>query len=99
MTDIETRRPGSLRPVVLAVVSIPLAILSFSWVAFASQGLEMGGLARLPAVAETAALILAILAIWLGDDVTERGTLGRRIGMVVVVAVVGANLLGQAILK
>ena len=99
MTDVETRRPGPLRSVVLAVVSIPLALLSFSWIAFASQGLEMGDLARLPALAETAALVLAILAIWLGDEVTQRGSLGRRIGMIVVVAIIGANLLGQAVFR
>ncbi len=98
MTDAEIRPAGPLRSVVLGVASIPLAIGSFAWVPFAAQGREMGDLDRVPAIAETAALILAILAIWLGDEVTERGQLGRRIGMVVVVAVIGANLVAKAIL-
>jgi hypothetical protein len=98
MTDAEIHPAGPLRSVVLAVASIALAIGSFSWIPFAAQGHEMGDLARVPVIAETAALILAILAIWLGDEVTQRGQLGRRIGMFVVVAMIGANLVGKAIL-
>ncbi len=99
MTDVETRRTGPLRSVVLAVAAIPLAVLSFAGTVAAWKGLETSYVARLPAVAAATALILAILAIWLGDEVTQRGGLGRRIGMIVVVATIGANLVGQAMVK
>lgn len=98
MNQPEARTAGRRRSLLLAFGAIPLVALSLSWIPFASSGRDAGDLVMLSTVAETAGLLVAIAAILLGDDVTSRGRLGRRLGMVLVVFVIGANLAGAALI-
>jgi hypothetical protein len=94
----EARQAGRRRSLVLALGAIPLVGLSFSWIASASTGPDGSHFTTLSTVAETAGLLVAIAAILLGDEVTNRGRLGRRLGMVLVVFAIGANLAGKALI-
>lgn len=98
MNQPEARPAGRRRSLVLALGAVPLVGLSLSWIPFASTGRDVGDLMMLSTVAETAGLLVAIAAILLGDEVTSQGRLGRRLGMVLVVFVIGANLAGSALI-
>lgn len=87
----------------IAVVALLLWPLSYAWIPAAGHNPAWVGM--LVQVAEIGAIVLAIAAIWLGSLVprdeggsraSERGV---RLGMLVVVLVVGGNLLGQALFR
>ena len=87
----------------LAVLALVLWPLSFAWIPAA--GHDPAWILALVPLAEIAAILLAIAAIWLGTFVardqhnTRSSDLGVRLGMLVVILVVGGNLLGQAFLR
>ena len=87
----------------LAVLALVLWPLSFAWIPAA--GHNPAWILALVPLAEIAAILLAIAAIWLGTFVardqhnTSSSDLGVRLGMLVVILVVGGNLLGQAFLR
>lgn len=87
----------------IPVIALLLWPLSYAWVPTA--GRNPAWVSVLVPVAEIGAIVLGIAAIWLGSLVTrddggsrasERGV---RLGMLVVVLVVGGNLLGQALFR
>lgn len=87
----------------MAIVALILWPLSFAWVPAAGRNPDW--VLTLVPLAEIAAILLAIAAIWLGVLVTRDGEntpssdRGGRLAMLVVVLVVGGNLLGQALLR
>jgi hypothetical protein len=87
----------------LAIVALVLWPLSFAWIPAAGHN-PAWVLAMVP-LAEIAAILLAIAAIWLGTFVardqhsTRSSDLGVRLGMLVVILVVGSNLFGQAFVR
>ena len=86
----------------MAIVALILWPLSFAWIPAAGNNPDW--VLVLVPLAEIAAILLAIAAIWLGtlvtrDEVNTRSSdRGVRLGMLVIALVVGANLLGQALL-
>ena len=86
-----------------AVLALVLWPISFAWIPAAGNDREW--VLSLVPLAEIAAILLAIAAIWLGTFVardqqnTRSSDLGVRLGMVVVILVVGGNLLGQALVR
>ncbi len=87
----------------MAILALIVWPLSFIWIPAA--GRDPDSVLTLVLLAEIAAILLAIAAIWLGVLVTRDGEntrssdRGGRLGMLVVVLVVGGNLLGQALLR
>jgi len=87
----------------LAALALVLWPLSFAWIPAA--GNNPAWILALVPLAEIAAILLAIAAIWLGTFVardqqnTRSSDLGVKLGMLVVILVVGGNLLGQALLR
>ena len=87
----------------LAVLALVVWPLSFAWIPAA--GHNPGWILTLVPLAEIAAIVLAIAAIWLGAFVardqhnTRSSDLGVRLGTLVVILVIGGNLLGQALLR
>ena len=87
----------------LAVIALILWPLSFAWIPAA--GHNPPWVLTLVPLAEIGAIILAIAAIWLGSLAardarnTTASDRGIKLGMLVVVLVVGGNLVGQAIAR
>ena len=87
----------------MAIVALILWPLSFAWIPAAGRNPDW--ILTLVPLVEIAAILLAIAAIWLGVLVTRDGEntrssdRGGRLGMLVVVLVVGGNLIGQALLR
>jgi hypothetical protein len=87
----------------MAIVALILWPLSFAWIPAAGRNPDW--VLTLVPLVEIAAILLAIAAIWLGVLVTRDGEntqssdRGGRLGMLVVVLVVGGNLIGQALLR
>jgi hypothetical protein len=85
----------------LAVLALVLWPLSFAWIPAAGHNPDW--ILRLVPLAEIAAIVLAIAAIWLGAFVardqhnTRSSDLGVRLGTLVVILVIGGNLVGQAL--
>jgi hypothetical protein len=90
------RAAGSWRAPLLAGSAIVLAAGSWTRYLPGSPTAAGGTLAGVALVLETAALLVAIAATLLGDEITRRGRLGRRLGMVIVVAVAVVHLAGAA---
>ena len=61
-------------------------------------GRRTGGSHEATLLAESVGIVLAIAAIWAGDETTRRGRAGRRLGMGIVIAAVGLKLLQGALL-
>lgn len=86
----------------MAIVALILWPLSFAWIPAAGN---TDWVLTLVPLAEIAAILLAIAAIWLGvlvkrdGEDTTASERGGRLGMVVVLLVVGGNLLGQALVR
>lgn len=87
----------------MAIVALILWPLSFAWIPAAGRNPDW--VLVLVPLAEIAAILFAIAAIWLGTFVTRDGEntrssdRGVRLGMLVVALVVGGNLLGQALIR
>jgi hypothetical protein len=87
----------------MAIFALILWPLSFVWIPAAGRNPDW--ILTLVPLVEIAAILLAIAAIWLGILVTRDGEntsssdRGGRLGMLVVILVVGGNLVGQALLR
>jgi hypothetical protein len=87
----------------MAIAALALWPLSYAWIP--SAGRNPDWIAVVVPLAEIAAILMAIAAIWLGVLVTRDGVntrssdRGGRLGMVVVILVVGGNLIGQALFR
>jgi hypothetical protein len=87
----------------MAIAALALWPLSYAWIP--SAGRNPDWIVVLVPLAEIAAILVAIAAIWLGVLVTRDGVntpssdRGGRLGMVVVILVVGGNLIGQALFR
>jgi hypothetical protein len=87
----------------MAIVALILWPLSFAWIPAAGSNPDW--VLTLVPLAEIAAILLAIAAIWLGvlvkrdGEDTTASERGGRLAMVVVLLVVGGNLLGQALVR
>ena len=87
----------------MAILALAVWPLSFAWVPAAGSNPDW--VLTLVPLAEIAAILLAIAAIWLDvlvkrdGEATTSSDRGGRLGMLVVVLVVGGNLLGQALLR
>jgi hypothetical protein len=93
----DSRRARLVLPIaIVALLLWPLSYISIRTTDTA-QGLRVGPLV------EIAAIVLASVAIWLGMFVTRDGAntrssdRGMRLGMLVVVLVIGGNLIGQGL--
>ena|SRR5215218_2692828 len=87
----------------MAIAALALWPLSYAWIP--SAGRNPDWVVVLVPLAEIAAILVAIAAIWLGVLVTRDGVntrssdRGGRLGMLVVILVVGGNLIGQALFR
>jgi hypothetical protein len=87
----------------MAIAALALWPLSYAWIP--SAGRNPDWIVVLVPLAEITAILVAIAAIWLGVLVTRDGVntpssdRGGRLGMVVVILVVGGNLIGQALFR
>lgn len=87
----------------MAILALAVWPLSFAWIPAADRNPDW--ILTLVPLAEIAAILLAIAAIWLGVLVKRDGgdttssERGGRLGMLVVLLVVGGNLLGQALVR
>ena len=87
----------------MAIAALALWPLSYAWIP--SAGRNPDWVVVLVPLAEIAAILVAIAAIWLGVLVTRDGVntrssdRGGRLGMLVVILVVGGSLIGQALFR
>ena len=87
----------------MAILALAVWPLSFAWIPAAGSNPDW--MLTLVPLAEIAAILLAIAAIWLDvlvkrdGEATTASDRGGRLGMLVVVLVVGGNLLGQALVR
>jgi len=87
----------------MAILALAVWPLSFAWIPAAGRNPDW--ILTLVPLAEIAAILLAVAAIWLDvlvkrdGEATQASERGGRLGMVVVILVVGGNLLGQAIVR
>jgi len=87
----------------MAILALAVWPLSYAWIPAA--GHNPAWISTLVPLAEIAAILLAIAAIWLGvlvkrdGEETTASERGGRLGMAVVLLVVGGNLIGQALVR
>ena len=87
----------------MAIAALALWPLSFAWIP--SAGRNPDWVLVLVPLAEIAAILVAIAAIWLGVLVTRDGVStpaserGGRLGMLVVILVIGGSLIGQVLFR
>jgi hypothetical protein len=87
----------------MAILALAVWPLSYAWIPAA--GHNPAWILTLVPLAEIAAILLAIAAIWLDvlvkrdGEATTASERGGRLGMLVVILVVGGNLLGQALFR
>ena len=87
----------------MAILALAIWPLSYAWIPAA--GRNPAWIATLVPLAEIAAILLAIAAIWLGvlvkrdGEDTTASERGGRLAMIVVLLVVGGSLLSQALLR
>jgi hypothetical protein len=87
----------------MAIVALIIWPLSYAWIPAAGHNRDW--ILTLVPLVEIAAILLAIAAIWLGvlvtrdEENTPSSDRGGRLGMLVVVLVVGGSLITQAFFK
>lgn len=100
--DVKTQRSTRW---VLPLAILGLAVWPLSWAWLPAAGHNPDWVIALVPIAEMSASVLAVAAIWLGTRAagaerhTRSSDLGLRLGMVVVVLVIGGNLLGEALFR
>ncbi len=92
----EARAEGSFRSLFLALAAVPFVVLSLAGLLVPAA--ERADLTSATLLAESVGIVLAIAAIWAGDETTRRGRAGRRLGMGIVIATVGLKLFQGALL-
>jgi hypothetical protein len=92
----ETRDEGSFRSLFFALAALPFLVLSAAGLVV--PGAQRAELATATLLAESVAIVLAIVAIWAGDETTRRGRAGRRLGMGIIIATIGLKFVTGAVL-
>jgi hypothetical protein len=90
------RAEGSFRSLFLALAALPFVALSLTGLVVPAA--ERPDLTTATLLAESVGIVLAIAAIWAGDETTRRGRAGRRLGMGIVIVAVGLRLAQGALL-
>jgi hypothetical protein len=91
---------GARMALPIAIVALLLWPLSYAWIPLAGRNPDW--VLTLVPIAEIGAIVLAVAAIWLGSRARPEApgaasaVRGVRLGMLVVVLVVGGSLLAQA---
>jgi hypothetical protein len=87
----------------MAILALAVWPLSYAWIPAAGRNPDW--VLTLVPLAEIAAILLAIAAIWLDvlvkrdGEATASSERGGRLAMLVVLLVVGGNLLGKALVQ
>lgn len=95
MSGTTTRDEGSLRSLFFALAALPFLALSLAGLVVPAA--DRAELTTATLLAQSVAIVLAIAAVWAGDETTRRGRAGRRLGMALVLAAVGLKLGGGAL--
>ncbi len=100
MSRAQVQDEGSWRALFFACAAVPFLALSLAALAITARpsGTDAADLGPAGLLTESIAIVLAIVAIWAGDETSRRGRAGRRLGMGIVIAAVGLRLAAGAIL-